>query len=293
MTGDLERRYRRLLRAYPSAYRSSRGDELVATYLDTADPDRRWPDLRDVADVLGGGVRQHLRARGSSGLPGGAAIAAVLALAAGAMLAVSWLVVIELAPMRATYEGSDPFAPFRSSSAYVWLAWLAAAVLFAAGSGRWCRRLLVLGLLLTVVAKPVAWLAVGDWSMYAQAAVENWGRSVLLTDPAIPSGLALAPMAALGVVALAVPSRPGRFVRWVPLVLLTPLALLAVDPVIGVMVALGRGRPWDVPFWYERATVSIGLTVVSVGVLAGACAAGGYRAVLGGRGGDSAARGAE
>jgi hypothetical protein len=33
MTTSLERRYRRLLRAYPAGYRRRRGDELLATLL--------------------------------------------------------------------------------------------------------------------------------------------------------------------------------------------------------------------------------------------------------------------
>jgi hypothetical protein len=79
MTGALERRYRRLLRAYPAAYRAERGDEIVGTFLDTAGPDRRWPHVRDAADLLGDGLRQHLRARHARGLEAGAPLAATLA----------------------------------------------------------------------------------------------------------------------------------------------------------------------------------------------------------------------
>lgn len=35
---DLERRYLRLLRAYPADYRRARGAEIVGTYLDLATP---------------------------------------------------------------------------------------------------------------------------------------------------------------------------------------------------------------------------------------------------------------
>ena len=50
-TGRLERRYRRLLIAYPRAYRSARSEEMIATLM-SATPDRRWPSVPDAADLL-------------------------------------------------------------------------------------------------------------------------------------------------------------------------------------------------------------------------------------------------
>ncbi len=48
----LERRYRRLLFAYPADYRAHRGDEIVATLLDAARPHQTLPSLGDAIDVL-------------------------------------------------------------------------------------------------------------------------------------------------------------------------------------------------------------------------------------------------
>ncbi len=59
MTGPLARRYRRLLFAYPRAYRRSRGDELVGSLLDAAPPGRIRPTVREAANL----VRHGLRAR--------------------------------------------------------------------------------------------------------------------------------------------------------------------------------------------------------------------------------------
>jgi hypothetical protein len=59
MTG-LERRYRRLLLAYPKAYRAERGDEIVGTLLDAAPPDRRRPAVRQAAALIFGGLRVRL-----------------------------------------------------------------------------------------------------------------------------------------------------------------------------------------------------------------------------------------
>ncbi|WP_412539327.1 hypothetical protein R8Z50_26225 [Longispora sp. K20-0274] len=56
----LERRYRALLRAYPSEFRVERGEELVATLLDGTRPGQRWPAPGDVADMLGSGLRRRL-----------------------------------------------------------------------------------------------------------------------------------------------------------------------------------------------------------------------------------------
>ncbi|HXL92457.1 MAG TPA: hypothetical protein VN969_26275 [Streptosporangiaceae bacterium] len=38
----LERRYSRLLRAYPAAYRQERGAEMLATLLEAAPSDATW-----------------------------------------------------------------------------------------------------------------------------------------------------------------------------------------------------------------------------------------------------------
>jgi hypothetical protein len=53
----LERRARRLLRAYPPGYRAHRGEEILGTLLEATPPGRGWPRGRDVASVLAGGVR--------------------------------------------------------------------------------------------------------------------------------------------------------------------------------------------------------------------------------------------
>jgi hypothetical protein len=53
----LERRYRRLLRAYPAGYRAGRAEEMVGTLLETAPPDRNWPSWREAGALLRGGLR--------------------------------------------------------------------------------------------------------------------------------------------------------------------------------------------------------------------------------------------
>jgi hypothetical protein len=77
----LERRYRRLLRAYPASYRSDRGDEMLGTLLDSAAPGQRRPSAREMAALIVGGIRA--RAARNAGLPALASLrlAAMLACA--------------------------------------------------------------------------------------------------------------------------------------------------------------------------------------------------------------------
>jgi hypothetical protein len=58
----LERRARRLLRAYPPGYRAHRGEEILGTLLEATPPGRGWPQPRDAASVLTGGLRARRKA---------------------------------------------------------------------------------------------------------------------------------------------------------------------------------------------------------------------------------------
>lgn len=84
--GELERRYRRLLRWYPRAYRTDRGTELVTTLLDTAEPGRRRPTRRDAVDLARGGLRQRFRLPLGIGVRVAAVAAALTLGATGAAL---------------------------------------------------------------------------------------------------------------------------------------------------------------------------------------------------------------
>ena len=64
----LVRRTRLLLRSYPKAYRAHRGEEILGTLLETTRPDRGWPPAREVASVIGGGLRARRAANLNHGL---------------------------------------------------------------------------------------------------------------------------------------------------------------------------------------------------------------------------------
>jgi hypothetical protein len=59
MSAELERRYARLLHLYPIGYRRARGDELLATLMESADDGRTRPPLREVGPLVLGALRAH------------------------------------------------------------------------------------------------------------------------------------------------------------------------------------------------------------------------------------------
>ncbi|MEO3874400.1 hypothetical protein ABGB18_36880 [Nonomuraea sp. B12E4] len=64
----LERRYRRLLLAYPRSYRAAHGDELLDVLLESAEPGSTVPALREAWGLLLGGVRSRI-AHQAAGTP--------------------------------------------------------------------------------------------------------------------------------------------------------------------------------------------------------------------------------
>jgi hypothetical protein len=57
----LERRFRRLLLAYPGRYRRRLGAEMVTTLLEMSGPGQDRPSRADVKDLIRGGLRQRFR----------------------------------------------------------------------------------------------------------------------------------------------------------------------------------------------------------------------------------------
>ncbi|MDT0528609.1 hypothetical protein RM555_06325 [Micromonospora sp. DSM 115977] len=219
---DLERRYRQLLRAYPAAYRQARGGEIVGTYLDLAAPDRRWPSILDVGDVLVGGGRERLRAAGAADLIPGVRLAAVLSHLTATALAGFWAAA-EVVTTPGMW-GSPAFGPFATTGIVVWACWLLAAVVHVLGPVRWARAAIGLALMSTVAVVPVA-------------ALFGLPRPYLFV---------LLPQAALGVLALALPSHTVLRHRLAPL----PVALGAALVAVGVLA--GKGA-WFYRFSYGGA----------------------------------------
>ena len=89
----LERHGRWLLRAYPAWYRRERGEEMIATLLESSPDGRRWPSARDARAMVMGGLR--VRATGNQRLTTWASLR--LAVQLGAALTLLWLVADNLA----------------------------------------------------------------------------------------------------------------------------------------------------------------------------------------------------
>ena len=62
-TDVLARRYGALLRAYPKGWREQRGDEMLGTLLDAAEPGRRRPSVRESVSIVVQGLRERLGLR--------------------------------------------------------------------------------------------------------------------------------------------------------------------------------------------------------------------------------------
>lgn len=191
---ELERRYFRLLAAYPADYRRARGSEIVGTYLDLAEPGRRWPMPADAVDLLRGGLRQRVRAAGALHLVPGVRLAAALALLTATALAGMWTV-LELRPAPPG-SGEPSVGPFVSLGIVAWAGWLLAAAAQALTPGRWHRRAVALAVLVTVALVPAA----------------------ALTGVPRPPLFVLLPQIGLGVVALGVSREQSVPLRVMPLV---------------------------------------------------------------------------
>ncbi|MGQ5262296.1 hypothetical protein ACTWLT_16235 [Micromonospora sp. ZYX-F-536] len=300
---DLERRYLRLLSAYPADYRRARGAEIVGTYLDLAAPDRRWPSPADAMDLLRGGLRQRVRAAGAADLVPGVRLAAVLALLTAAPLAGLWTV-LELRPAPPGF-GEPSAGPFVSLGIVAWTAWLLAAVVPALAPGRWTRRAVALALLFTVALVPAAALTgLPRPPMFVLLPHIALGLVALGASDGLPAPLRAVPLVAAGTAGLAgtillppnvfassyytwtvVPVLPsaamvvlavvgllgaGLALRgdhrgvWALLMLLTPLGLLALQPLAGAL----DGMPSEViPSWTALAATAFLVTLVGPALL--------------------------
>jgi hypothetical protein len=69
MSERLERRYRRLLLAYPPDYRAAHGEEIIGTLLEAASPTQRSPSGREATGLLLGGLRTRARQAAAASPP--------------------------------------------------------------------------------------------------------------------------------------------------------------------------------------------------------------------------------
>ncbi|GAA3745844.1 hypothetical protein GCM10022225_31930 [Plantactinospora mayteni] len=247
--GPLERRYRRLLYAYPNRYRSSRGDELVGTYLDLVEQDRRWPSRHDAVDVLRGGLRQRLREQGALGLAAGLPIAATIAVSTLAALAAFLLIQVEFTKLPADVLPAQ-VGPAQTLGVFLWVGWLLAALATTVLPAHWARRSVAAAILLTLMVIPAA----------------------PLSGLARPPLYVLVPVLAFGLTALALPTRPGWAGRIPPL-----LGALTGTAVAALFEVAEGGGNW---FTSYGSTIEV-LGMAGVGLVGLTLTLGLVRAVTG------------
>ncbi|MGN9812802.1 hypothetical protein ACTMSW_26040 [Micromonospora sp. BQ11] len=294
---DLERRYARWTALfYPADYRRTRGSELVDTYLSLAAPDRRRPSPADIADLAAGGLRQHLRT--ARGLGPGFRLAGLLALTTATGCATGWTILEALAP---TPSWSSQVGPFLSLAVAAWATWLLAAVVYLAASGRWFRWAVSLAILVTAGIVPAAALtglprpplsvllpqialgvvalgATGQrlWRVrlmpiVAAAAILPFAIGTAptldfisgyynLAATALPAAAVTLLIGAL-LIALSLAVRRDYHGAWAMLILLTPIGMLAVNPLGAALDSSGPGRA-VIPAWSSMLLASVLVAVI-------------------------------
>ncbi|WP_019872583.1 hypothetical protein [Salinispora oceanensis] len=293
---DLERRYARWIALfYPADYRRTRGSELVDTYLSLAAPIRGRPSPADIADLAAGGLRQHLRA--ARDLGPGFRLAGLLALTTATTCATGWATIEAFTP---TPPWSPHVGPFLSLAIVAWAVWLVAAVLFVAASGRWFRWAAGLAVLVTVAIVPAAALTglprppllvllpqivLGVVALGATVQHLWWVRlmpvavaaAVLPVAVGVESGFYFSgyyypaaktlPAAAATLlvsallIAIGLAARRDYSGTWAMLILLTPIGMLAVQPLSMLFDDFGAGRAVN-PTWSSAAATSMLVAVI-------------------------------
>ncbi|WP_027341616.1 hypothetical protein [Hamadaea tsunoensis] len=195
----LERRYRRLLWAYPREYRKSRADEILGTLMEI-DEGRRWPAPREAAALLTGGLRTRIRANRER-------------------------------PPRQVWRDGLRFAVLAALAAALLQPFIDVEVSFTDAAPVQDRVFAAIAMLLTTAALAVAargryWLAIGacaaGWAAIVtsfQLSEHNWGAAAFIAvEPVV---------AIVGLIVLAIRRVPGgRAWPWLAL-----LALLCAEAI--------------------------------------------------------------
>ena len=265
---DLQRRYERLLVAYPAGYRAERGPEIVATLLDAAVPGRRWPRPAEAVDLVQAGLLERSRIASVPGLAGGLAAAAplALALATGIAAFLWWRVEPMVPPGR--FAQQWPFDGVTTLGPVAYVAWLLAALARAALRPAAGRLAVAVAIVVTVLVVPaLASTSVGVRPpLWVLMALAGFGALALVgTAPAlgapVPSvedrlgGLA-------GTVAIAVctstltrawiaPAAPGHSEYYGPTIARVGAVVVAAVVAVAAIAAvhLLRGRPAHDRLW--------------------------------------------
>jgi hypothetical protein len=220
----LERRYRRLLACYPSAYRAAYGEEMLAVAMAAAGPGRRWPDPGEAADLIVSGLRRRLGSVREAGREPAWRDAAAAVAVIGPVLMAAFAARHLLTPVSGIH-GWQYFGPVPAGGITVAVAWAAVAVAAVLGWRRLalagCSALLI-GLTcdfaLAAGGNPYAWGA-SWWEVVfaaviaASALLAVKSEHRLVTWPALTAiamaAMLLAALPAITAATLTPPLSPG------------------------------------------------------------------------------------
>ncbi|GIJ60685.1 hypothetical protein [Virgisporangium aurantiacum] len=162
----LARRYRRLLVAYPRAYRRERGAELLGALLDAAPPGRTRPTPREAVDLIRAGLRARLGRPASRTVVTWALLVATISGTFGAAFAT-----------RAAWETAPPLPDGAEARA------MAAEIL----PGQEFSGFEAPAAQFTMYGSPLSWDRVGEllWPDGGEYALSGIGGSIV-GDPGLP-----------------------------------------------------------------------------------------------------------
>lgn len=297
---DLERRYARWTALfYPAEYRRERGSELVDTYLSLAAPDRKRPSAADVADLAVGGLRQHLRI--ARGLGPGFRLAGVLALATLAAFATGWAIFEAVVPWRPSFWQRGPYLSLGVPVWAAWLLAVVVHVVAPGRWFRWAVGLallvtagvvptavltgmyrpplfvllpqLVLGIVALGAAGPqprsVRWIPLAAAAASVPVAASAAPRLVFNGDFYYEAGVTALPAAAVtlliggALLAFGLAARRDSRGVWALLILLTPIGMLALNPLGATLDDTNPARP-IIPAWSYMAAASVLVLMVGL-----------------------------
>lgn len=234
MSATLERRYRRLLGAYPADWRVANGEALLGIVLDAAHSGQRWPSLREAAALLLDGARTRARSAAAAGPRSLLSEALVLATLLLVLVNIGWAL------------------PISKDSWPMWEMFpLPAAILAALGLLRGRLHLALVAVLASSAnALLIAWDRAIDWWQ-----LQLWSYHTELMDWTTVVRAGLPAVALLAALALRSGRRAPRSWAW----LLLPVAIwmLHVNYYIEVQMAL------------EAAVIVVMVGAVVVALVAG------------------------
>ena len=226
-----------LLRAYPAAYRSERGAEIIGTLLETTPEGREWPLLRDIRGLVGGG----LSARAALSRLNTTAANLRVAVLVGVAAYLGFAVAGQLGGFAAGYGDTNffrwvspvPFGPFIPHGQAA-----------PGGAGRHEAFYLSIGVVpvLVVVTLVLAWMSRRRVTVLAAALPAVAAIAVANhLGPAAAAGSQVTEVACLAVLtAVAGQERPdGRWLWLIGPVVLAGLLIVGVLPASGLPAAFG------------------------------------------------------